>query len=258
MNSIKALEKKWYQYKLNKNLSLLKIVLSVMVVVLSGYLASLLYWKQQATQAKDSNISTKLMISKEINSSHFIENNRTLNEINNTNSAIVPVVAGINISTQNGIKQEPINAAKVYPSNTLTPKITPKPKKEPPHLSPSEIQDIQQDMPKNGIKINMNSSEDNFLANMEEKFKESKSAKDAVVIARTHYENRDFAKASQWALKANSMDKNMDESWMLFAKSKAKLGQDKEAVSILEQYGKRGKESEAQDIIDKIKTKTLD
>jgi len=115
---------------------------------------------------------------------------------------VMPVVAGIKVEDKNkNINNTLKNTHTINNQKNIT---NIKPKNQSTSLSSSERDEIERDMPKSNVKINMSVSEDNFLQNMEEKFKESGNARDAVVIARTHYENKDYAKASQWALKANT------------------------------------------------------
>ncbi|KIM05457.1 MAG: hypothetical protein KN64_02950 [Sulfurovum sp. AS07-7] len=262
MNSIKALEKKWYQYKLNKNITILKIVLAVMVVILSIYLVTLLYWDKEDEKGSDiiiknSTVHKEQNISKDVNVSSALQQTIPLENLN-ASRMVIPVVAGEIIKVEDKNKNINNTLKNTHTINNQKNITNIKPKNQSTSLSSSEKDEIERDMPKSNVKINMSVSEDNFLQNMEEKFKESGNARDAVVIARTHYENKDYAKASQWALKANTMDKNLDESWTVFAKSKAKMGQEKDAVKILEQYGARGRDGEAQALIEKVKTKTLE
>jgi hypothetical protein len=55
-------------------------------------------------------------------------------------------------------------------------------------------------------------------------------------------------------LSANKLDKNLDESWLLFAKSKAKLGKKQEAINILASYYKKSESAKAKVLIGQIKT----
>ncbi|MBD3839474.1 MAG: hypothetical protein IE878_03685, partial [Epsilonproteobacteria bacterium] len=95
MNSIKALEKKWYQYKLNKNITILNIVLAVMVVILSIYLVTLLYWDKEDEKGSDiivknSTIHKEQNISKDVNVSSTLQQTIPLENLN-ASTMVIPV-----------------------------------------------------------------------------------------------------------------------------------------------------------------------
>jgi len=60
--------------------------------------------------------------------------------------------------------------------------------------------------------------------------------------------------AEQWALSANKLNNSLEESWLLFAKSKAKLGKKKEALKILVSYYKKSNSIKAKRLIGQIQT----
>lgn len=58
----------------------------------------------------------------------------------------------------------------------------------------------------------------------------------ALKIAQIHYEKGDFENASLWARKANLLDRDDEEAWILYAKSEYALGRKERASRILRLY----------------------
>lgn len=102
-------------------------------------------------------------------------------------------------------------------------------------------------------KIKLNSTSKNYIETMQEKFAKNKKPREALLLAKAFYSDKKYKEAEHWALIANKLDNNLDESWFVFAKSKAKLGQKKEAITILASYYKKSHSSKAKLLIEKIK-----
>jgi hypothetical protein len=58
----------------------------------------------------------------------------------------------------------------------------------------------------------------------------------AIMIARAYYKKGDFKNSAKWAKKANSINHEREEGWILYAKSAYALGQKKRAIKILKVY----------------------
>jgi tetratricopeptide (TPR) repeat protein len=84
-------------------------------------------------------------------------------------------------------------------------------------------------------------------------FEQFKSTNDSLYLARTYYEKGNYSKAQKWALTTNNLDNKLEESWFIFAKSKAKRGQKKEAIEILSAYIKKTNSAKAKELLNNIK-----
>jgi tetratricopeptide (TPR) repeat protein len=71
---------------------------------------------------------------------------------------------------------------------------------------------------------------------LEEKFEYDKDKEDALFLARYYYDKQDYNRAMKWALETNKLDSDIEESWLIFAKAKAKTGKRVEAIRILQTY----------------------
>jgi len=106
-------------------------------------------------------------------------------------------------------------------------------------------------------KINIKLSSNNYMSIMKQKFEQNKNPREALLIAKAYYNAGNYKKAEEWSLIANNLDKNSDESWLLFAKSKDKLGKRREALKILVAYYNKSKSSKVKELIDKMKSKSI-
>jgi len=98
---------------------------------------------------------------------------------------------------------------------------------------------------------------ENYMQIMKEKFAKSKNPKVALSIAKVYFRAGNYEKSLEWALKANSIDSKLEESWLLFAKSKQMLGEKSEALKILITYYKKSKSQRAKELIKQMKTESI-
>ncbi|HHS92837.1 MAG TPA: hypothetical protein ENK82_05775 [Campylobacterales bacterium] len=100
-------------------------------------------------------------------------------------------------------------------------------------------------------------SSSNYLEIMKDKFAKSKNPREALLLSKAYFKEGDYKSAEKWALTANKLNNGLEESWLLFAKSKVKLGKRDEAVNILASYYKRSHSIEVKRLIGQIKTGKL-
>lgn len=92
---------------------------------------------------------------------------------------------------------------------------------------------------------------------VERRFKQTHDTDDSLFLAKGYYRKGNYKKAEYWALQTNKINGNIEESWLIFAKSKVKLGRKNEAIDILTKYIKKSNSAEAQSLLSKIKKGTL-
>jgi len=88
---------------------------------------------------------------------------------------------------------------------------------------------------------------------IEKRFSYNKDVNDALFLAKYYYDKRAYKKSEKWALEANKLDSKLEESWLIFAKSKAKRGQRIEALKVLQTYYNESQSEKARMLIDKIR-----
>ncbi len=89
------------------------------------------------------------------------------------------------------------------------------------------------------------------------RFAQSHDTDDSLFLAKAYYTKGKYKKAEYWALQTNKVNNNIEESWIIFAKSKIKLGRKNEAIKVLTAYIKKSNSLQAKKLLYKIKKGTL-
>lgn len=87
---------------------------------------------------------------------------------------------------------------------------------------------------------------------VERRFKQSHDIDDSLFLARSYYKKGNYKKSEYWALETNKVNSNIEESILIFVKSKIKLGRKNEARNILTTYIKRSNSQEAKKLLYRI------
>jgi len=123
--------------------------------------------------------------------------------------------------------------------------------------SPSEkpIENVQEGLPpkekKRMLTIKKNEDESD-LKDVIRRFKKNKNPALSLFIAKRYYALEQYQKSYNYALITNEIDKNIDESWIIFSKSLVKLGQHELATLTLKTYLKNSKSTQAEILLRKI------
>ncbi|WP_456428415.1 hypothetical protein [Nitratifractor sp.] len=91
------------------------------------------------------------------------------------------------------------------------------------------------------------------IRSIEKRFPLSHNYDDAMYLAKYYYSKHRYKKAEYWAMQANVVDSTKAESWMLFAKAKAKGGHRTEAIRILQRYYDNTGDSQVKLLIDAMR-----
>ena len=92
---------------------------------------------------------------------------------------------------------------------------------------------------------------------VEKRFAKSHDVDDSLFLARSYYKKGNYKKSEYWALETNKVDANIEESMMIFVKSKIKLGRKNEAISILKSYLKKSNSQEAINLLYRIENNKI-
>jgi tetratricopeptide (TPR) repeat protein len=84
------------------------------------------------------------------------------------------------------------------------------------------------------------------------RFRQSHETDDSLFLAKAYYRKGNYKKAEYWALQTNKVNGNIEESWLIFIKSKVKLGHKNEAIRILTEYVKRSNSPQARILLEKM------
>lgn len=86
------------------------------------------------------------------------------------------------------------------------------------------------------------------------RFKKNKNPSLSLFIAKRYYELAQYQKSYNYALMTNEINKDIDESWIIFSKSLVKLGQHELAIVTLKSYLKSNKSTQAEILLRKIES----
>lgn len=92
---------------------------------------------------------------------------------------------------------------------------------------------------------------------LEDRFKDNSNPNLGVYIARYHYDHGNYSEAYNYALKTNSINSGMDDSWLIFAKSLVKLGKEEQAKKTLQLYISNSKSQAAKNYLDSLERGSL-
>jgi len=90
------------------------------------------------------------------------------------------------------------------------------------------------------------------LSKLQQQFAKTNDIGIALIIAKEYYGRGNYKEASRWALKANNIDKNNEESWIIFAKSAYKMGKKRTAMNALKIYYKKSRSQRALKLLRKM------
>ncbi len=80
---------------------------------------------------------------------------------------------------------------------------------------------------------------------LRKQFAQTKDIGIAIIIAQEYYRQKLYPLAIKWSLKANNIDKNNEDSWLIFAKSMYKMGKKETALNALRIYYKKSHSKKA-------------
>jgi len=93
----------------------------------------------------------------------------------------------------------------------------------------------------------------NIALDIENRFEFAKDKADSLFLAKYYYDKMDYSKAEKWALETNKLDNSIEESWLIFAKAKAKQGKRVESLEVLKAFNDQSESAEAKILMDKIR-----
>lgn len=120
----------------------------------------------------------------------------------------------------------------------------------------SDSTESSEDVNENRLNITSNKS-DSDLKDVIRRFKKNKNPALSLFIAKRYYAAGEYQKSYNYALMTNEIDKNIEESWIIFSKSLVKLGQHELAMNTLKSYLKTNKSTAADVLLRKIESGTF-
>jgi len=228
MFKIDKLEKKWYRYKVKRIISPLVGIMGVASLLLGGYFAYDKYGERFFQENNGSKILAATQIYDKV-----VEDNLTIKPSKNlldldTNSSpkivadkkevlslepIIPIVDVEREERKRVVRVKSLKHKKV--STRVKAKVGN-------YLTAKELV-VMEHAQKNHVskphvtqKINFQTSSTNYVEIMKRKFQKSHKPREAMLLAKAYYKEKNYKKSEQWALLANKLNNSLEESWLLF------------------------------------------
>ena len=116
-----------------------------------------------------------------------------------------------------------------------------------------EASSVSRKRSKKKIQIEVTEISHSSYKAVEERFADAPDSDDSLFLARGYYKRKNYRKAAYWALQTNKLDGGIEESWLIFARAKAKVGQKNEALRVLSEYVKKSHSSKATKLLNTLK-----
>ena len=250
MYDVKGLEKEWKRYKARQRTPwIVTAVLMALIIVVIFFRADLSALVSKNSKDDNSSIKTEKTIQKSTALKPYVPTMVPKSESNQSLQKTVPV--------ENSKETNQSVEKKKTPSMTIeVSDLEEEPEKE--HKRkylkievteryPTKKQ--QSEKPKESIK----KKKKRTIGSVEKNFSKSRSYYDSLYLARAYYKKGNYAKAQKWALITNDLNSKAEDSWLIFAKSKVKLGERREAEQILSAYIGKTNSTKARALLQKIK-----
>jgi len=87
----------------------------------------------------------------------------------------------------------------------------------------------------------------------EERFRSTQDPQDSLYLAKYYYNKGNYEKAETWAVNTNNIDGDIEDSWIIFAKARAKQGHRVDAIKVLQSYYDETNSPKAKALLDKLR-----
>lgn len=263
MINIHNLEKKWLKYKIKSYMP--HIVLTSTLIIISLIYISPLEISKSIESIKNS-ITNVNNTEKHFSTNSEIKKIKTDNNISTVNiQTSKKIISNQKESLSNDkkilspslgfIDNIKDKTPKYYKEETTKKRIyNKKPKIEKKKITEKkEVKKIIKKIEKKAITIKRKNNQDD-INHVIKRFNTNNSPQLSLFISKKYYEMKEYKKAYNYALMTNKIDKNIDASWLIFAKSLIKLGKRDMAIKVLRQYIKQSKSDQAKVLLNDIRS----
>jgi tetratricopeptide (TPR) repeat protein len=243
MLNISDLEKRWLRYKLKSFFPYFLLLLFIIIAGITYIVFTKTTIKHKPIK-QDTNISKKTHIQqkKELNVQPLVAPVNAALPSERKLSPSMDFIQKLDTTMLPDSHQITTKQAHIQKKKTLQKKVQvkkqPHVKKE---LEVSKITIIKQDTAQD-IK--------NILA----RFAKDKNPALSLFLAKKYYELQDYKKAAQYALITNRLNKDIEDSWLIFSKSLVKMHQKDKAIQVLQTYIKSSHSTNAAVLLHNIRS----
>ncbi|TET87842.1 MAG: hypothetical protein E3J96_04545 [Sulfurovum sp.] len=243
MYDIKPLEEEWKRYKKKK----MKPWYTLIFVIFLMLLISLIFLNYKKIDFLKFNDKSNVEIVTDKSTILLIDKALTTLEIKKSKVSEIPKITEIKPMTVTSYENESMEIVEDIPILEDIKTI-----KEP----RVKIKTVEKSRKKMHLNI-IETTSVSAYKDVAKRFNQSHDTDDSLFLAESYYRKGNYKKAEYWALQTNKVNGNIEESWLIFVKSKVKLGRKNEAIRILTAYIKKSNSVEAKSLLHKIKKGTL-
>ena len=262
MINIYELEKKWLRYKIKSYLPRI-IITTVVITVLSFYIApysiktikniinttSSDILKNQDTQLSTQNKKVAIKNDFSNTDKKIVKDDKLLQDTakkDNNKIVLTPSLSFIdtleNTTPKYYKKEEPTKKTVAKKQKTPNTKTQKQEKIRKTAIKKSEKKSIN-------IERKNNQDDINYVI---KRFNNNNDPQLSLFISKKYYEMKKYKKAYNYALITNKIDKNIEESWLIFSKSLVKLNKKNMSIKILKRYIQQSKSNQAKILLNDI------
>ena len=260
MDKTRKLEQRWYRYRIKKAGSSLLLFLLFPLFIFGGYfiglnfdtLENIFFPKEVTSNIKIAEVPPK-EVEKNITTITALQEPLPLVIEKREEMALEPIIPIIDMDREKIKRTKSVSS---YHKKSVSATVRARPNS---YLTAQDLSKVKAH-PRDTTrlkKIDIHSSSKNYIETMEKKFLKNKQPREALLLAEAFYRKGIYKKSEEWALRANKIDSNLDESWIIFAQSKAKMGKREEAIKILLAYYNKSKSAKVKRAIENIKSRKL-
>lgn len=255
MLNIHDLETRWFKYKLKRNLPY--FMLSIFSIFLI-YIIFLNFFDKKAITLKTNTTKIDTILNSKNNDSHQItelentQNNSLQKHVNDKKLVLQPSFSFIKDIQTDSYKdtieknENFVSLKKTIPQTVQKIEKIEKIEKKLPEQVPN-IEVVE----KNIVNIKRNNEQEN-IQHVIKRFKQSNNPALSLFIAKKYYELGNYKQAYNYAFITNGINNDIEESWLIFAKSLVKLNEKEKAIKILKEYIKNSHSQRAQVLLKNI------
>lgn len=241
---IHNLERRWIKYKVKSNIPFIGIFVVILIIAVITYNKTTTNAESSASMDQSNQIVNR-------NASHKPSGNISSNILEPSMEFIQsfqPTAQTPLASTTVVQKRAPISIEPPIP----LPKVLNVPDSS--SLKVSTVSISASNDKANSLKMNESKLD---IESIERRFKETSNPSLGLFIARYYYDHGNYGNAYNYALKINSINNKLDESWIIFAKSLVKLGKTDQAKKTLKLYISESNSDAARSLLDSIEQGTF-
>jgi tetratricopeptide (TPR) repeat protein len=254
MHSIYELESRWFKYKIKSYLPY--IIIIVFGIILTISLIFIFDSK------KDSNLE-KVKKTHGFAEKNHVEDKTTSKEIIKENIPTTPAVLDKAIKKDEKIILKPsFDFMKKLGTDSLNSYASKENRNDTSNESVQsdtqtknikKIVEDEQHVQKTKINISIKEAKDD-INDVIKRFKKNNNPALSLFIAKKYYQLRNYQQAYNYALITNEINNDIEQSWIVFAKSLVKLNKKNKAIKTLTKYVKHSSSGNAKVLLDDIKS----